>query len=343
MKKISVAVPCYNEEENIGLMYEALTNELSSLKKYDYEIIFADNDSKDRTAQIMCEIAAKDKKVKVILNQTNFGAERSAVNCLKNASGDAYISIPCDFQEPPEMIPRFVQEWEDGHDIVWGQKTKSKENPIKYVCRKIFYGIIDMFSDRPQLKQVTGFGLIDRKVIDILLVTLVQDPEYSARYLACEYGFDIKLLPYTQRKRERGKSNYNMSSYFQFAITSLCNTSTKPLHLMTILGFIMSFLCMLVAVFYFVYKVIHWDSFDVGMAPMVIGLFFVSGIQLFCMGILGEYISVIVRRLTQRPLVIEKEKINFDNVGKKTENCSKEKTEDKTKENTKDITKQEII
>lgn len=317
-KKISIGVPCYNEQDNIELMYQAITEQMKLLPEYDYEIIFADNDSKDHSQDIMRIIASKDKKVKVIINQTNFGPERSCVNLYRNASGDCYIAIPCDFQEPPEMIPEFIKEWEQGHDIVWGQKKKSKENPIKYLCRKMFYGIINALSDYPQLNQVTGFGLIDRKVIDVCLVTQIQDPEYNARHLVCEYGFDIKLIPYTQQKRLRGKSSYNMASYFRFAITSLCNTSVKPLHLMTLTGFFTSFGCILVALFYLVYKIIHWASFDVGMAPLVIGLFFVSGIQLFCMGILGEYITVIVRRTTNRPLVLEKEKINFDEEEKST-------------------------
>lgn len=312
MKKITIGIPCYNEEENIELMYQAVTAQMKKLPQYDYEILFADNDSKDNSQQIMRQIAKNDKHVKVVLNQTNFGPERTVINCFRNSSGDAYIGIPCDFQEPPEMIPQFIQEWEKGYDIVWGQKENSKESRVKFFCRKIFYTIIDKMSDYPQIQYTTGFGIMDKKVLEILLITQIQDPEYTTRNLVCEYGFNIKLIPYTQRARERGKSSYSMASYFHFAITSLVNTSIKPLHMMTILGMFVAFICFVVAVFYFVYKITHWNSFDVGMAPMVIGLFFVSGIQLFCMGILGEYISVLIRRVTKRPLVIEKEKINFD-------------------------------
>lgn len=313
MKKISIGIPCYNEEENIELMYQAIIGQIEKVPQYEYEIIFADNDSKDRSQEIMKELATKDYRVKVVINQTNFGAERSSVNCLRNASGDAYIGIPCDFQEPPEMIPFFIKEWENGHDIVWGQKNKSEEGKLKYFCRSIFYKIINSLSDYPQLEQTTGFGIMDRKVIDVLLYTIVQDPEFNVRNLVCEYGFNIELLPYTQRKRERGKSSYSISSYFYFALTSLVNTSTKPLHIMTVLGLIMSFICFIVAIFYFVYKIMYWDEFDVGMAPLMIGLFFISGVQLFCIGMLGEYISVLIRRVTKKPLVIEKEKVNFDN------------------------------
>lgn len=312
MKKITIGIPCYNEEENIELMYEAVTNQMLLLPEYDYEILFADNDSKDNSQNILRHLAEKDKHVKVVLNQTNFGPDRSVVNCFRNATGDAYIGIPCDFQEPPEMIPTFVDEWEKGHDIVWGQKSTSGESKIKLMCRKIYYSIIDFMSDYPQIKMTTGFGIMDKKVLETLLITQVQDPEFSTRNLVCEYGFDIKLIPYAQKERTRGTSSYNMAKYYDFAITSLCNTSIKPLRLMTIIGMSVSVICFIVAIFYFVYKILNWNSFNIGMAPMVIGLFFVAGVQLFCIGILGEYIAVLIRRVTERPLVIEKEKINFD-------------------------------
>ena len=311
-KKISIGVPCFNEEENIELMYEAITKQMASLKQYDYEIIFADNDSKDSSEKILKKIAKKDKHVKVVLNQTNFGPARSGINCYRNASGDAYLGIPCDFQEPPEMIPEFIREWEAGYDIVWGQKTESKESKIKYACREFFYWIIDKMSDYTQLKQTTGFGIMDKKVVDILLYTQEEDPDYAARNLVCEYGFKIKLIPYTQKERQRGKSSYTSSSYFNFAITTLCNTSVKPLHIMTLAGVVVSIFSLCVGLFYLVYKITHWDSFSVGIAPLVIGIFFLSSVQLFSIGMLGEYISVVVRRVTKKPLVIEKEKINFD-------------------------------
>lgn len=312
MKKITIGIPCYNEEENIELMYDAITEQMLLLPEYDYEILFADNDSKDNSQNILRKLAQKDSHVKVVLNQTNFGPDRSVVNCFRNASGDAYIGIPCDFQEPPEMIPTFVREWEKGHEIVWGQKSTSGESKIKLTCRKIYYSIIDFMSDYPQIKMTTGFGIMDRKVLDTLLITQMQDPEFSTRNLVCEYGFDIELIPYVQRERARGTSSYNMAKYYDFAITSLCNTSIKPLRLMTIVGMSVSVICFIVAIFYFVYKILNWNSFNLGTAPMIIGLFFVAGVQLFCIGILGEYIAVLIRRVTERPLVIEKEKINFD-------------------------------
>ncbi len=311
-KKITIGVPCYNEEENIENMYHAITEQITKLPEYDYEIIFADNDSKDRSREILRRIASEDKKVKVIFNQTNFGPERSGVNCYRNASGDAYIGIPCDFQEPPEMIPEFIREWEKGYDIVWGQKNEAKEGFVKYQLRRLFYWIINVMSEHPQLRQTTGFGLMDKKVIEILLVTQMQDPEFNARNLVCEYGFNIKMIPYTQRAREHGHSSYSLGSYFHFAITSLCNTSVKPLHMMTVLGIVSGAVSFLVALFYLIFKLLFWNSFNVGMAPLVIGLFLIASIQLFCIGMLGEYIAVLVRRVTDKPLVIEAEKLNFD-------------------------------
>ncbi len=311
-KKISFCVCCYNEEENIELMYEALTEQMKKVPEYDYEILFEDNDSDDSSPEIFRRIAAKDKRVKVILNQTNFGPDRSTVNCMRHMTGDAYIGIPCDFQEPPEMIPEFIHEWEKGHDIVWGQKLRSKENPIKRVCRNLFYSIIDLFSEHKQYRHVIGFGITDRKVIDIILQTIIQDPEVNIRYAISEYGFDVKLIPYKQQKRLRGKSSYTFAKYYSFAITSLCNTSIKPLRMMTILGFFAAIVSILIAAFYFIYKITHWNTFDAGMAPLVIGMFFVAAVQLFSIGLLGEYVGILIRKVTDKPVVVEKETMNLD-------------------------------
>lgn len=310
-KLITIGIPCYNEQDNIKAMYAAIVEQIDKLPQYDFEIIFADNNSSDSTQDLMREIAQNDKRVKIILNQTNFGPNRSSVNCYRNSSGDAYIGIPCDFQEPPEMIPQFIRGWENGYDIVWGQKVQSEENRIKYLLRKIYHKIIRLMSDYSQPEQITGFGLMGRNVIDTLLYTQLQDPYYNATNLVFEYGFNVMLIPYKQNRRARGKSSYNMSRHFDFAITSLCNTSTKPLHLITLLGCMLSVLCLIISIVYFVYKIVNWDNFSVGMAPIVVGFFLISGVQLMCIGIIGEYISVVIRRVTRRPLVIEKEKINF--------------------------------
>lgn len=311
MKKISIGVACYNEEGNVENTYNAVIETLKELPNYDYEIIFADNNSTDETQNILRKLAKKNKKVKLIFNSINFGPNRSGINLLYSTTGDVFFSIPADLQEPIDMLPEFIKYWEQGYDIVWGQKTKSNESKIKYVCRNIYYNIIDRFSEYKQLHLATGFGVMDRKVLDVLKETLLQDPEEEIRNLVVECGFRIKLIPYTQNARVWGKSSYSSAKYFSFAITTLCNTSIKPLHLMTIFGFFFGIICILIGIIYFIYKLIHWGSFDLGVAPVIIGLFLCSGIQLFAIGILGEYISILLKKIKARPLVIEKERINF--------------------------------
>lgn len=312
MKKISFGICCYNEAQNVEQMYEAVTKEIKKIPEYDYDIVFSDNHSEDGTQEILRRIARKDKKVKVILNQINFGIEKSTVNCIRHLKGDAIICLTCDFQDPPEMIPEFIEKWKEGYDVVWGQKTQSDEGKIKYACRQIYYKIIDMCSDVKQIRQVIGFGLMDRSVVHIIMKQMEQDPYVHFRHLVPEYGFKVCLLPYRQRKREHGKSSYSLSHYFSFALVSLCNTSIKPLRMMTVLGMFVAIGSVLVAIFYLVYKLTHWYTFDAGMAPIVIGLFFVSAVQLFCIGILGEYVGIILRRVTNRTMVVEKELLNFD-------------------------------
>lgn len=315
-KMVSIIVPCYNEEDNIKEIYSALVEQLVKIEdKYAYEIIFADNGSTDGSEGIFRELSSKDKCVKVIFNQTNFGADPSVTNLYRRASGDAIIAIACDLQEPPEMIPEFIKEWENGYEVVFGQKTKSMENPFKYMCRKLYYEIIDIFSDYEQYHQITGFGLITRAVRDVILIQKKQDPGMNIRHIVGQYGFKVKLLPYTQRKRERGTSGFNMYGYYEFAISSLCRTSLKPLRLMTVLGVFTSIGCIIIALFYLIYKLTHWTSFNVGIAPLVIGLFFVSGITLFCIGILGEYVGIILGRVTDKPVVVEREALNFEEKG----------------------------
>ena len=258
-------------------------------------------------------IAKKDEHVKVILNQANFGIERSCYNCMKNASGDAYISICCDFQEPVEMIPEFIKYWERNYEVVFGQKTSSEENRIKYFLRTLYYRIIDIFSDETQIPEITGFGLYDRKVIDIILDIKQYDAEIYTRHLVTEYGFNLKLLPYQQRERMNGKSSYTISSYLSFAINSLCNTSSKPLRLITVIGLLGSFLNMvftLVSVIYaFCGKRISGKANDKLSMSVMLEMSF---IEIFCIGMLGEYMVQILRKLTKKPFVIEKERINFD-------------------------------
>lgn len=310
VKKISICIACYNEEKNIEETYRRLKEVLSTLEEYDYEIIFEDNCSRDSSEQILRNLALKDHKVKVIFNNRNFGPDRSEKNVRYAATGDAVIGMPCDLQEPPEMIPLFVEEWEKGNLIVWGQKVKSEENKVKYFCRSIYYKIIRVFSDVPQYEQTTGFGLIDQSVIKVLQDC--NEPDMSLRHLVAELGYPIKLIPYTQQKRKNGKSSYNLWRYLDFAINSLVRTSTVPLRLMTVVGVVCAVLSFLLGMIYLVYKLINWNAFQAGMAPVVIAVTFLGSVQLLCIGMLGEYVNVILKKVTKRPLVTEKERINFD-------------------------------
>lgn len=310
MKKISVCIPCYNEEENIIDCYEQVSKVLKTLVEYDYEIIFEDNDSKDKSQQILRKLAEKDKKVKVIFNMRNFGADFSGKNCFMNASGDVIFGMSCDLQEPPEMLPEFIRLWEQGYLVVWGQKTESEESKIKYFLRSVYYWIIDKFSDYPQHRQTTGWGVMDKSVLETL--KKLDWSVTSYRHMIAELGYPVKLIPYQQRARKKGKSTYNVWRYLDFAINSLVSTSGLPLRMMTVTGVIGSFLSFLMGSAYLIYKIICWDTFTAGVAPIVIAVFFIGSIQLLFTGLIGEYLHMILKVVLKRPLVIEKERINFD-------------------------------
>lgn len=310
MKKISISIICFNEEKNVELMYKCVKSIMDKKNDYCYEIIFADNASTDKTPEILRELSALDKNVKVILNMKNVGPTRSSKNALFHASGDAVISVACDFQEPPEMILEFIKEWEKGNLIIWGQKVKSKENKIKFFLRKLYYKIIKFLSENPQYEQVTGFGLMDRRIIEQMKA--LDERTMTFRHVVGELGYPVVLVPYTQNKRRAGKSSYNLYRYFNHAITTMVYTSKLPLRLATIMGTIASAISFFIGIIYLVLKLLNWDNFVAGMAPMVIGFFFVGSIQLLFIGIIGEYIGVILEKVTKRPLVVEKETFNFN-------------------------------
>lgn len=309
MKKISVCIPCYNEEKNIMNAYNRVSSVLKALERYDYEILFADNASKDGSEAILRQLAAEDKHVKVIFNMRNYGPMRSGKNLCFRATGDAVIPVPCDLQEPPEMIPEFVKEWEKGNLIVWGQKTKSKENPVKYFLRSIYYKIIKMFSDVPQYEQTDGFGILDRSVYD--MIKSLDDRDIEVRHMIADLGYPVKLIPYTQERRQYGKSSYNLWRYFDFALTSLITTSRVPLRLTTILGVICSIISFILGTIYLIYKLVRWNSFLVGIAPLVIAVFFLGSVQILSIGMIGEYVGAVLTKVTKRPLVLERECLNF--------------------------------
>lgn len=311
MKKISIVIPCYNEEENVAPLYHALKKELDSLEQYTWEVIFSDNASVDHTVEILRNIAKQDKRVKVIVNLKNYGPARSSKNAMFHASGDVIINLTSDFQEPPELIHLFIEAWESGYDVVWGQKLKRDEGPLKDLCRKIYYKIIGDFSADKQYKQVTGFGLYSKNVME--MIREIDEPEMSLRHIIPQLGYPVKLIPYEHQPRRAGKSSYNLRRYYDFAITSLVRTSKAPLRLASLTGLFFSAISFGIGLFYLIYKLLYWHSFSVGMAPLVIGIFFLGSVQLVFIGILGEYIGIIFDKVSKRPLVIEKETINFKN------------------------------
>jgi glycosyltransferase involved in cell wall biosynthesis len=310
MKQISILTACYNEEENIELLYNKVKKQMQVLESYKYEHLFIDNASTDKTVEILKRIAAQDKNVKIIVNARNFGHIRSPFHGIRQCFGDAVISIVADLQDPPELIPQLIKKWEEGFKIVVGVKNKSKENPIMYGIRKIFYGLLSRASETEQIKNFTGFGLYDKKFIDTL--RNIDDPYPYFRGLIGELGFDVTQISYTQPKREHGKTKNNFYTLYDMAMLGFVNHSKLPLRLASFIGFGVAVVSLLAAFIYFIYKLIYWDSFQTGTAPLVIGLFFFSSIQLFFIGIIGEYIGAIHTQVRKRPLVIEKERVNFD-------------------------------
>lgn len=310
MKKISILTPCFNEEDNVENVYRQVNEVFKTLPEYNYEHVFIDNASTDRTVDFLKKIAKDDKNVKIIVNVRNFGHIRSPYYGTMQCKGDAIIGIVADLQDPPEMIKEFIKKWEEGYKIVLGVKAKSKENKLMFLIRRIFYNIIHKISDTEQIKNFQGFGLFDKEFIDIL--RKLDEPYPYFRGLVSELGFQRIEIPYTQLRREKGKTKNNFYSLYDTAMLGFVNHSKVPLRLASFIGFAISLISVLIAFVYLIYKLIFWNSFQLGMAPLVIGIFFLGGVQLFFLGIIGEYIGSIFTQVKKRPLVIEKERINFD-------------------------------
>ncbi|MEN6622313.1 MAG: glycosyltransferase family 2 protein [Smithella sp.] len=314
MKLISIVTPCYNEEDNVAELYSQVNKVFGRLPDYNYEHIFIDNASKDNTVSILKEIAAQDKKVKIIVNSRNFGHIRSPYYGLLQANGDAAIFLAADLQDPPNIIIDFVKKWEEGYKVVLGVKTKSQESPLMFAIRKMYYDFISKVSEIELTKNNTGFGLYDRQIIEIL--RKIDDPYPYFRGLISDIGFESYKIEFVQPNRKRGITKNNFYTLYDMAMLGITNHSKVPLRLAAMLGFSMSVISLFIAVFYFFAKLIFWDTFTAGMAPVVIGLFFFSSVQLFFIGIIGEYIGSIHTQILKRPLVIEKERINFEPVQK---------------------------
>lgn len=313
MKKISVMIPCFNEVENVDPMSFAVVNILEeALPQYDYEVLFIDNCSTDGTRERLEEICRKNKKIKAIFNVTNFGQFNSPFYGMCQTTGDCTITMCCDFQDPVELIPRFVEEWEKGHKIVSGIKTSSKENPVIYFMRTMYYKLIRNMSSVEMIEHFTGFGLYDKTFIDILRE--LDDPIPFVRGIVAEYshGFNRIDIEYEQPKRRAGKTHNNLYSLYDAAMLSITSYTKVGLRLATILGFISSGISLLVALIYLVMKIINWSNFQAGNAPLLIGVYVIGSIQLFFIGLLGEYILNINTRVIHRPLVVEERRINFD-------------------------------
>lgn len=311
MKKISVMIPCYNEEENARPIYEAVRDELKkSCSNYDYEILFIDNKSTDGTREIIRQICAEDKKVRAIFNSKNFGQFNSPYYGILQTSGDCTITICADFQDPVELIPEFVAEWEKGYKIVCGIKTSSKESKIMYFLRSCYYKAIKKMSSVEQIEHFTGFGLYDKSFVQTLRD--LKDPTPFIRGIVAELGPQRKEIEYQQPKRRAGKTHNNWYSLYEAAMLSFTSYTKVGLRIATFAGFIISGINFLLALVYLIMKLVWWDRFIAGTAPLLIGVFFMGGIQLFFIGLLGEYIMNMNARIMNRPLVVEEERLNFE-------------------------------
>ena len=310
MKKISVVIPTYNEADNITLMADRLVRMFSDeLKNYQYEILFIDNDSKDGSKDIIRNICKKNKNIKAIFNIKNFGAFNSPYYGLMQTSGDCAILMACDFQDPVELIPDFVKEWENGHKIVVGVKNKSQENKIVYTLRSMYYDLLKKLSNVNIIRHFTGFGLYDKEFIE--LMASLNDATPFLRGVVAEYGYNIKQIEFEQPKRLSGTSHNSFSDLYDGAMLSFTTYTSLGLRIVTIAGFIIGLISFIIGLIYLIYKLIYWYSFNAGMAPVLVGMFFLGGIVLISLGLVGEYVIAINRRSINRPLVIEKERINF--------------------------------
>ena len=309
MKKISIVSGCYNEADNVEELVARVGKVMESLPGYDYEQIFIDNASTDGTQDILRRLASGNPRLKVILNARNFGHIRSPYHALMQSMGDATIALASDLQNPPELIPEMINKWEDGAKAVVAIKDSSDESPLFFAIRRLYYRLVEGLAEVRTIQNFTGFGLYDRAIIDYC--RKVADPYPYFRGQISEIGLPIDQIPYHQPARKRGITKNNFFTLYDLAMLGITNFSKVPLRLAAMLGFATALLSLVVAIGYLVYKLLFWQNFAVGTAPMVIGLFFFASVQLFFIGILGEYIGAIHTQVLKRPLVVEKERINF--------------------------------
>ena len=309
MKKVSVLIPTYNEEANVEPLSSAIISEFDKMPQYDYTITFIDNDSIDSTRTIIRRLCAENPRIRAIFNAKNFGQNNSPYYGITQMDGDCTILMCADFQDPVEMIPKLLDEWEKGYKIVSAIKTTSKENKIVRLFRTLYYKTIKKFSEVEQIEHFTGFGLYDRSFVDVM--RKLDDPTPFLRGIVAELGYKRIEIPYEQQRRRAGKSKNNFFSLYDIAMLSFTSYTKIGLRLATFVGVVVAAVSIIIALVYLIYKLLYWDTFTAGMAPLVVGMFFLSAIQLIFLGLLGEYILSINQRVMNRPLVIEEERINF--------------------------------
>lgn len=311
MKKISIVTGCYNEESNIRDWYDQVCKQINKLSSYDYEIIVIDNCSDDNTLGILKELAKENPKLKIIANARNFGVARSPFHAMKQATGDAMIYLASDLQDPPAYIPKFIKKWEAGNKVVIGEKLASKESRIKWFLRQCFYKFIKLIEDSEctVLSNYTGYGIYDKDIVK--LMREYDNPNPYIKNFIAEIGFNPVRIPFKQAERKAGRTKHSFSILLDCLFSVLTNTSSFPIKFMVICGCVLSFFSFLTGLVYFIYKLIYWNSFQLGIAPLAIGVFIILSFQMLFIGLIGEYILSVYKRVDKKPLVIEKERINF--------------------------------
>ena len=308
-KLLSIVTPCFNEEGNVEELHREIAAALDQFPQYDWEHIYIDNASSDGTQAILRRMASAEPRIKVILNTRNFGHIRSPFHAMFQARGDAVITLSADLQDPPSLIPQFIEKWEAGCKVALGQKITSDESPLFFTIRTAYYRLVRRLADIELIEHVTGFGLYDREVIEQF--RKINDPYPYCRGLVSDLGYEVARIQYHQPNRKSGITHNNFYTLYDMAMLGITSHSKVPLRVATLLGFALSLCSMFLAICYFIYKLLFWNRFPVGQAPVVIGLFLFSSVQLFFTGVLGEYIAAIHTQVLHRPLVIEKERLNF--------------------------------
>jgi glycosyltransferase involved in cell wall biosynthesis len=310
LRTITILTPCFNEAENVEALYRRVREVFQPLGDYAYEHLFIDNASTDDTVAVLRTIAAQDRHVKVIVNTRNFGHIRSPIHALLQCRTDGVIILAADFQDPPEVIPALLEKWREGFKVVLAVKSASEESALMFAIRGIGYRIVDRLSEVKQVRNNTGFGLYDKAFVSVL--RRLPDPYPYFRGIVAELGYRYATVPYLQPKRVRGITKNNLYMLYDLGVQGIVNHSKIPLRLAAILGFISSVVSLAAAVVYFVMKMAFWYDLPIGVAPVIIGLFGVASVQLFFLGVLGEYVGSIYTQVRNRPLVVEQERINFD-------------------------------